>query len=660
MMTVDFAAIIKKLLPTGRAWVLPPGYMRSLIAGIAVEAARVADFLHGVVRESNPGTATLTQQEWFDLYGILWDPTGAISTRQAQTLARYIATGGQDISYFQRCIDQAGFNVQIVENPAGDFERLESTFGNGITVLVGPGSYYAVTYPDNDLTITANPAPGHYYAGTLGNDLNVSDTADTDAYIASTLSNALTVTENPLPHQIAWTVGDDLTVTLVGNNYKFDAASYSFVTGDIGKTCKIINSSGTEIATLLILSVDDGGNVGICELSIVTGSLSAGTITGGLWGFSTDTIIDAGDFILTAAISKFSSGDAGTESIRKIDAGGDTVAEWDIVNYASGTVVGANLSSGTSGSAAAGLWGYSTEAIIIPGEYTLDADSEKFSTDSVTRTIRINDTDGEPVALFEIMTYEDSTTVTANLTSGTAPETEVEGGAWDFSLEPVLVKDTYLLECAEDYFTADHIGGTLNVIDSVGNPYFIFEITSRADAKNAGANFTGDSGAGWWLNYLLTNNPDNEVVADGGGWAMASEDITVASYLLASQLDYFELGDVGDTLIFIDNEGSTIAAIEVSGFTDSKHVAGTLSSGTAPAGWVAGGLWGWDGESTVTQNYIFNFNVIGEINTQEEAAQLAALIQRLSPAHLAPIYDLDIKLNVYGAAVCGSGYCSAT
>jgi hypothetical protein len=36
------------------------------------------------------------------------------------------------------------------------------------------------------------------------------------------------------------------------------------------------------------------------------------------------------------------------------------------------------------------------------------------------------------------------------------------------------------------------------------------------------------------------------------------------------------------------------------------------------------------------------------------------MVQRLSPAHCAPIYDIDLLLNVYGAAVCGSGYCSAT
>jgi len=183
------------------------------------------------------------------------------------------------------------------------------------------------------------------------------------------------------------------------------------------------------------------------------------------------------------------------------------------MKYTSGTVVGANLLSGTSGSAGAGLWGYSTEDIIFPGDYTLDADSAKFSTDSVTRTIRINDTDGEPVALFEVMTYEDSTTVTANLTSGTAPVAEVEGGAWDFSTASITIKDLYLLECEANYFASGNIGDSIVIIDLSGDIILSLEITSYEDQKNVGVNYDG----------FIPGFP--ELIA-GGLWGLDSETIT--------------------------------------------------------------------------------------------------------------------------------------
>jgi len=391
----------------------------------------------------------------------------------------------------------SGVGIKIVENVTELNAEIAATTGN-------------------DLTITENPAPGHYYESTVGNDLNVSETADTDAYIASTVSNALTVTANPLPHYIESTVENDLLVEtpVEGSaSRKMTKTNGAFTTADIGKSVDFISANGAVIGRVRdIYYIADGSAYGFRAVGSGLNNVS-GTYTGGLWGFSTETIIDAGDFILTAASSKFASGDAGTKTIRKINAAGATVAQWAVMEYTSGTVVGANLLSGTSGSAGAGLWGYSTEDIIIPGEYTLDADSAKFAEDSVTRTIRINDTDGEPVALFEVMTYEDSTTVTANLTSGTAPESEVEGGAWDFSTASVTIKDLYLLECEENYFSSGNIGDSVVVIDLFGDVIVSLDITSYEDQKNVGANYDG----------FIPGFP--ELIA-GGLWGLDSETIT--------------------------------------------------------------------------------------------------------------------------------------
>ena len=65
-------------------------------------------------------------------------------------------------------------------------------------------------------------------------------------------------------------------------------------------------------------------------------------------------------------------------------------------------------------------------------------------------------------------------------------------------------------------------------------------------------------------------------------------------------------------------------------------------------------------ECADTQWTVLFFTLTGNINTTDQAAELAALIQRLSPAHCAPVYNLNLLLNVYGAAQCGTGYCSAT
>ncbi|MBM4311864.1 MAG: DUF2612 domain-containing protein, partial [Deltaproteobacteria bacterium] len=229
-----------------------------------------------------------------------------------------------------------GVGIKIIENVTDLTAEIAATTGN-------------------DLTITENPAPTYAYEGTIGNDLNVSETADTDAYIASTLSNALTVTANPLPHYIESTVGNDLTVEIGGlgiYSFSLTAQLDSFDSGSVGKTVVQIDNSGAVISSAIITSVY---NSKIATCFNMDGDFREGVSGGGLWGFSTETIIDAGDFILTAASSKFASGDAGTKTIKKIDAAGATVAQWAVMKYTSGTVVGANLLSGTSGSAGAGL-----------------------------------------------------------------------------------------------------------------------------------------------------------------------------------------------------------------------------------------------------------------------------------------------------------------
>lgn len=114
---------LKKQFPTGFAWLFPRGYLSDLVEALAIEPDRVRDFLQGVVTESNPGTATYTQEEWFQQFGLSFQRTLSLSDQQAITLERYLALGGQDIVYIQDQVNKAGFtDIIISENgpPVGD------------------------------------------------------------------------------------------------------------------------------------------------------------------------------------------------------------------------------------------------------------------------------------------------------------------------------------------------------------------------------------------------------------------------------------------------------------------------------------------------------------------------------------------------------------
>ena len=65
-------------------------------------------------------------------------------------------------------------------------------------------------------------------------------------------------------------------------------------------------------------------------------------------------------------------------------------------------------------------------------------------------------------------------------------------------------------------------------------------------------------------------------------------------------------------------------------------------------------------EAFSTASDIFKFNLQGTLTNQEQSNILNALVQRYSPAHCHPDYDITFNNNVYGAAVCGTGFCSGT
>jgi len=117
--------LVKKLIPLkGFIWkVLSGSDLDKFLLALGEEPKRMRNYLLLIIRESNPGTAIETQEDWFDQYGLLFEPTKPINDQQAESLERYIALGDQDIAYLQDQIEKAGFtDVTLVENiaPSGD------------------------------------------------------------------------------------------------------------------------------------------------------------------------------------------------------------------------------------------------------------------------------------------------------------------------------------------------------------------------------------------------------------------------------------------------------------------------------------------------------------------------------------------------------------
>jgi len=117
-MIIDLA----KLFPTGLAWA---GKVRDdlklFLEALSEEPKRLQGFMEAIVREANPGTATDTQEEWYQLYGIRFNDQKSIMEQQAETLGWFVALGRQDITYLQDRVIKAGFtDIVIQEIDEGD------------------------------------------------------------------------------------------------------------------------------------------------------------------------------------------------------------------------------------------------------------------------------------------------------------------------------------------------------------------------------------------------------------------------------------------------------------------------------------------------------------------------------------------------------------
>jgi hypothetical protein len=71
--------------------------------------------------------------------------------------------------------------------------------------------------------------------------------------------------------------------------YVLNSASSYFVVGDVAKTINVIDVAGVTVAELLITAFVSDTQVGV---TLSSGTISFSIIAGGLWGFSTESLIN--------------------------------------------------------------------------------------------------------------------------------------------------------------------------------------------------------------------------------------------------------------------------------------------------------------------------------------------------------------------------------
>ena len=106
--------VLRRLFPPGHAWTLT-GAVGDLVDALAESFSRIRTFFRGVLTESLPGTADDTLSEWFEALGLKYDPTQALSDRQARADQAYTSVGGQNKDYLEAQIQRAYPDVYLVE-----------------------------------------------------------------------------------------------------------------------------------------------------------------------------------------------------------------------------------------------------------------------------------------------------------------------------------------------------------------------------------------------------------------------------------------------------------------------------------------------------------------------------------------------------------------
>ncbi len=146
--------VLRRLFPPGHAWTLT-GALGDLVEALAMSFARIRTFFLGILTESLPGTADDTLPEWFEAFGLKYDPTQTLANRQARADQAYTSLGGQNKDYLEAQIQKAYPDVHLIETDVNP----ENMVGLGMVGDMQVQGYPSwLASPSTDGTF-----PVHYY-----------------------------------------------------------------------------------------------------------------------------------------------------------------------------------------------------------------------------------------------------------------------------------------------------------------------------------------------------------------------------------------------------------------------------------------------------------------------------------------------------------------
>lgn len=115
----DFLAALQNLLPRGRAWPRDgDANLTAVLSGIAAAWAAGHARQRELIEDAFPSTTVELLPEWEASLGLpdpCFGPNPLTSARQAAVVARFTASGGQSIAYFQALADSYGSAVTVTE-----------------------------------------------------------------------------------------------------------------------------------------------------------------------------------------------------------------------------------------------------------------------------------------------------------------------------------------------------------------------------------------------------------------------------------------------------------------------------------------------------------------------------------------------------------------
>jgi uncharacterized protein YmfQ (DUF2313 family) len=126
----DYANVLSKLSPKGRAWPADPGsVVQQTLASLAPTPYRAFEHAANLLIDAFPPTTVELLPEWQATLG-LPDPCAGdsptLAQEQAQVVARFTAGGGQSIDYFVSFAETLGYDITITQFVPSRFGR---TFG---------------------------------------------------------------------------------------------------------------------------------------------------------------------------------------------------------------------------------------------------------------------------------------------------------------------------------------------------------------------------------------------------------------------------------------------------------------------------------------------------------------------------------------------------